>query len=209
MEPFGQVSDWNFCLGEFSSTESLLCRISFGSRYISDAMFGRIFAPFPGGNLRIVVRMDFQVPAYYVSFFHVRLLLETDGDWQIQVTLCLPVSVQKWHERDVFGRKHEAGPAGKGFFFANQLPCSAGLTWKIQNVSLIFVHGRFNLSCQLQTCLDISYLQTWCWIFLFQNTKICKATNIHNVANPPPVYIKINLRHQSILSTKCWPFITC
>ena len=69
--------------------------MSCGIRYISDAIFGRIFAPFPGGNLGILVRMDFQVPADYVSFFHVRFLMETDEIGKFNLTLSLPVSIEK------------------------------------------------------------------------------------------------------------------
>lgn len=138
-----------------------------------------------------------------------RLMRLANSTW---LYLCRS-QLKKWHERDIFfGGNMKLVQLVKDFFLQTNSHTVPGLTRKIQHVSLIFVHGRFNLSCQLQTCQDISYTPSMMLNFLDSKHQDMQSnTYLHNVANPgpPPVYIKINLKHQSILSTKCWPFITC
>lgn len=127
--------------------------------------------------------------------------------------------LKKWHERDFFWRKHEAGPAGKGFFFANQLPCSAGSDLEDGSMSawfLFMVDGQLIMSAPnmfgyIIYSKQAGYIISPNMMLNFIDAKhqdMQSNTYLHIVANPPPVYIKINLKHQSILSTQCWPFIT-
>ena len=61
---------------------------------------------------------------------------------------------------------------------------------EVQHVSLIFVHGRwttYHLSSKHVWIYHI--LQTWGWIFLIQNTKICKATHIFILSQIPHLSI--------------------
>ena len=168
IEPFGQVSDWNFCL------------VSMMQFWVEFLLLSQ------EGTFEFSTHGFCWVPADSVSFYYVWLTYGDERwDWQIQLTLSLRSQWKKWQERVFFFR-------GETWHWSSWYRVWLG------RFNIDRVHGRFNLSCQLQKKQDISYIQTWCWIFLIQNTKICKATlQTHDV------FIMSQIPHVSI-SRSIW-----